>query len=112
MNGLVPTTETHLTSVTWIALLPLVAGLFAYGQTSFEDELRRAESGEAKAMTTLADRYEHGKGCPRDAGQAILWYQRAVALNDPGAMVALGNIYDDGKCVDQDMGRAVRLYRR
>src|ERR687896_2396834 len=87
------------------------AGLFAFAQTSFDQDRRGAEAGEAKAMTALAHRYEHGQGCPRDAGQAILWYLRAAKLNEPGAMVALGDIYDEGKCVDQNMGEAVRLFR-
>ena len=75
-------------------------------QTSFDSDQRAAEAGESKAMTALAHRYEHGQGCPRDAGQAILWYRRAARLNEPGAMVALGDIYDEGKCVDQNMGEA------
>src|SRR5687767_10918392 len=85
MSGLGPTTDRRSTLLIRIALLPLAAGLSLFGQ-SFGDELRRAESGEAKAMTAVAHRYENGIGCPRDAGQAILWYQRAVNRNEPGAM--------------------------
>ena len=111
MSGLEQITDKHNRLLTWIALLPMAAGLSLLGQ-SFTEELRLAESGEAKAMTALAHRYEQGIGCPRDAGQAILWYQRAVNRKEPGAMVALGDIYDEGKCVDQNMGEALRLYRR
>jgi TPR repeat protein len=101
-----------------MALLPLAAGPFLFAQTvpadpaGFEQDRHRAEAGEAKAMTALAHRYERGVGCPRDAGEAILWYLRAAALNEPGAMVALGDIYDEGRCVDQNMREAVQWFRR
>ena len=110
MSASVRRTDTFLRSVS-TALLLAAAGPFAFAQSSFESDQRAAEAGESKAMTALAHRYEHGQGCPRDAGQAILWYRRAARLNEPGAMVALGNIYDEGKCVDQDMGEAMRWYR-
>src|SRR5262245_41340540 len=100
MSGLgLTTTDKPRKFLTSIALLPLAAGLSLFGQ-SFGDDLRRAEAGEVKAMTAIANRYEQGVGCPRDAGQAILWYQRAVERNEPNAMVSLGDIYDEGKCVD------------
>src|SRR5688500_450268 len=68
---------------TWApALLLLAVGFSASGQTSFDEDRRGAEAGEPRAMTALAHRYEHGQGCPRDAGQAILWYLRAAARNE------------------------------
>jgi uncharacterized protein len=114
MSGHVRLTDQHLVvTVAFVALLLFpAAGLFAYERGSFDGDLKLAHSGEAKAMTALARRYEHGEGCARDAGQAMLWYQRAADRNEPGAMVALGNIYDEGKCVDQNMARAVRYFRQ
>jgi TPR repeat protein len=93
------------------ALLPCAAGLSLFGQT-FEADEARARTGDAAAMTALARRYETGQGCPQDAGQALLWFKRAAARDNPDAMVALGDIYDEGKCVDQSMGTAVLWFRR
>ena len=53
-------------------------------------------------MTELARRYAEGIGCPRDAGQAMLWYRRAAQEGEPGAMVAIGDMLEEGRCVDQD----------
>jgi TPR repeat protein len=118
MSGRVRIISVTFNSLPCLALLLAAAGLAAFVQTSpaalgrsFADDLQRAESGEALGMAAVAHRYEHGTGCPRDAGQAILWYRRAAALNEPSAIVALGHIYDEGKCVDQNMGEAVRLFR-
>jgi uncharacterized protein len=63
-------------------------------------------------MTELARRYAVGDGCPRDAGQAILWYRRAAQQGEPGAMVAIGDMLVEGRCVDQDFFAAVVWYRR
>src|SRR5687767_2573638 len=111
MNGLALRTD-FLSRLVRTALLLSAAGPLLFAQPSFTDDERRAAAGEAKAMTALGRRYETGEGCPRDAGQAILWFRRAAALGEPGAMVALGDIYDEGKCVDQSMGTAVRYFRQ
>ena len=63
-------------------------------------------------MTELARRYANGVGCPRDAGQAFLWYRRAAAQGEPGAMVAIGDMLKEGRCVDQDLAGAAIWYRR
>jgi TPR repeat protein len=63
-------------------------------------------------MTELARRYANGIGCPRDAGQAMLWYRRAAQLGEPGAMVAIADMLEEGRCVDQDLVGAVLWYRR
>src|SRR5512132_386518 len=63
-------------------------------------------------MTELARRYANGIGCPRDAGQAMLWYRRAAQQGEPGAMVAIADMLEEGRCVDQDLVAAVLWYRR
>src|SRR3954454_3313532 len=62
-------------------------------------------------MTELARRYANGIGCPRDAGQAMLWYRQAAREGEPGAMVAIGDMLEEGRCVDQDFVAAVMWYR-
>ena len=63
-------------------------------------------------MTELARRYANGIGCPRDAGQAMLWYRRAAQEGEPGAMTAIADMLEEGRCVDQDLVAAVAWYRR
>ena len=82
----------------WIAMtLP-----FAPAGFSFADD--------PKETAELARRYEHGIGCPRDIGKALLYYKRAAEAKEPSAMVALGDLYREGKCVPQDMAYARGMY--
>jgi TPR repeat protein len=79
--------------------LPLAPAGFSFGE-------------DPKEMAELARKYEHGVGCPRDIGKALLYYKRAAEANEPSAMVALGDLYREGKCVPQDMGYARGMYDR
>src|SRR5688500_2431352 len=63
-----------------------------------------------ESMTELARKYEHGLGCPRDIGRALLWYRKAAAAGDPQAMIALGDLYREGTCVVPDMAYALGMY--
>lgn len=80
--------------------------LLTVGRLYSQDETTPA------GMAELARRYEHGIGCPRDIGRALLYYKRAADGGDPGAMVALGDMYREGVCVPQDLPYAMGMYRR
>ena len=47
-------------------------------EEEFEDWRRRAESGDADAMFTLAGHYSHGIGVKQDRVQAEAWYLRSA----------------------------------
>lgn len=47
-----------------------------------------------------------------DYSQAVLWYNKAVAQNHPGAMVNLGNLFLEGKGVAKNPAKAFELYRQ
>ena len=83
MSGLAQTIKT-------LALAPILVGLMG-------GLLLAQETPES--MTELARKYEHGLGCPRDIGRALLWYRKAAAAGDPQAMIALGDLYREGVCI-------------
>ncbi len=90
-----------LSLVAWVAL----SSFEATGQSVFPEPKTPAE------MTDLAYKYANGIGCPRDAGQAMLWYKRAAREGEPGAILAIGDMLEEGRCVDQDLV-ASALWRR
>ena len=87
-----------------LAILLALPPTQAAGQSLF------AEPKTPVEMTELAGRYANGIGCPRDAGQAMLWYRRAAQQGEPGAMTAIADMLDEGRCVDQDLVGAVLWY--
>jgi TPR repeat protein len=44
------------------------------------DELYDFRSGAAVCRAEMADCYENGKGVPLDLGEALRWYESALAL--------------------------------
>ena len=96
----------RLRSTVSLAILLALPPTQAAGQSFFTEPKTPVE------MTELAGRYANGIGCPRDAGQAMLWYRRAAQLGEPGAMTAIADMLDEGRCVDQDLVGAVLWYRR
>uniref|UniRef100_A0A6B2LKZ0 Uncharacterized protein n=1 Tax=Arcella intermedia TaxID=1963864 RepID=A0A6B2LKZ0_9EUKA len=49
---------------------------------------------------------------PPNIPRALLWYEKAVAQNQPDAMNALAEMYESGWGVDVDMQKAIELYQR
>src|SRR5215207_9256089 len=93
-------------SIVSLAILLALSSTRMAGQSVFPEPKTPAE------MTELARRYANGIGCPRDAGQAMLWYRRAAQEGEPGAMVAIGDMLEEGRCVDQDFVAAAIWHRR
>src|SRR4029079_13738643 len=90
----------------------LLAALIALPFNQAAGQSISPEPTNPKDMTELARRYAEGIGCPRDAGQAMLWYRRAAQEGEPGAMVAIGDMFEEGRCVDQDFVAASIWHRR
>lgn len=60
-----------------------------------------AEAGDSDAMLDLGGMYIDGRGVKKDKEKALMWYERAAALNGPRACRCIGNLYkydviDDG----------------
>ena len=82
----------------------------------------RAKKGDVSAMVTLADKYytspvkagaDAGKPIPGikgDAGKAVFWAEKAVALGSHDALFLLGYIYEDKNNVHRDCKKAHDFY--
>ncbi|MGE5525377.1 MAG: tetratricopeptide repeat protein [Rhodospirillaceae bacterium] len=71
-----------------------------------------AEAGDAKAMFSLAYRYEQGQGVAQSDALANDWYRKAADAGNSDAMTNLGFRHKFGKGVPPDGEAAVTWYRR
>ena len=70
-----------------------------------------AGSGDPKAQTELAVKYEHAEGVPKDFQQANRLYCRAAKQGYADAQFKLGWVYANGRGVARDDGVAALLFR-
>ena len=78
----------------------------------YEDYLKLAEAGDAKAQFMVGFMLEHGKGVRRDTAEATRWYRRAAEAGEAGAQTTLGVILGFGHHgVRPDLGEAAKWFR-
>lgn len=70
-----------------------------------------AQSGDARAQTSLGLMYARGYGVAKNMTEAHRWWNYAAAQNDPGAQFNLGLTYVQGEGVAADPARAARWFR-
>ncbi len=70
-----------------------------------------AEQGDVKAQTELGTAYWGGMGVPRNAPEAVRWWQRAASGGECRAMLFLGNAYETGEGVGVNLEAAMRWYK-
>lgn len=70
-----------------------------------------AQSGDARAQTSLGLMYARGYGVSKNLAEAHRWWNFAAAQNDPGAQFNLGLTYIQGQGVATDYSRAARWFR-
>ena len=71
-----------------------------------------AELGDAEAQHSLGDQHYLGKGRPKDARQAAIWYRKAAEQGYARAQASLGLLYRRGEGVPKDSGQAAVWYRK
>ena len=71
-----------------------------------------AESGNADAQNELGQRYETGRGVPRDFGAAVALYRRAAERGNARGQGNLGAMYVNGTGVERDDDAALAWLRR
>ena len=69
---------------------------------------KKARDGIAQAQTLFGLELESEK----NFAEAVSWYRKAVAQNEPNAMRNLGVCYLDGKGVTKDAAEAMKWYRK
>lgn len=74
-------------------------------EASPSDSKNVFENGSA-AQCCLADMYERGVGVPQDYRQALDWYGKSAAKENPVAQYRLGMMYKDGRGVAKDRVQA------
>ena len=103
--------------LTILALLP--CGSTCAGQQSAARSVESgnswrqlAEEGHAFAQVNLGMSYAGGQsGVPQDYGEAVRWFRKAAAQNNPLGQLYLGNMYSGGLGVEKGPVEAVRWYR-
>jgi len=74
--------------------------------------LDAARADHAPAQAWLGQLYLDGHGVPRDAAEALYWFQRAAHAGVPMAMNMLGRCFDNGWGTPVDYPLAAVWYRR
>lgn len=95
-------------------LLILITLCFAGSVWSgeFEDNLIKAEQGNAEAQLNLGLMFKNGKGVTQDHKQAFYWCKKAAEQDDANAQLNLGSMYLIGEGVAQDVKQALYWYKK
>ena len=73
---------------------------------------RCATAGKSDAQFRLGWMYATGRGVPKDDGQAVASFRKAVTQGNAKAQFGLGVMYYNGRGVAQDEGQAVTWFRK
>ncbi len=100
------------------AMRTLATAYYA-GQDGAEQDFKKAadwyrklaQSGDARAQTSLGLMYARGYGVTKNLAEAHRWWNFAAAQNDPGAQFNLGLTYVQGEGVAADPALAARWFR-
>lgn len=95
---------------------PILASLLAAvtaatAETSLQDYLQQARSGDPSAQTYIGYLYHTGQGLPRDPKQAAQWFRQAAWQGHADAQYNLGVLHTLGEGVAPDPQLATRWYQ-
>ena len=90
----------------------MVMGAVPAFADSFEELLRRAQSGNAQAQFELGLMYDEGEIVDQNSSEAVKWYRKAAQQEHAGAQFYLGVAYMEGWGVRRDYSEAARWYRK
>ena len=83
-----------------------------YALSSFNDLMRLAEQGDAKAQYSIAKMYIDGTGVGQNCEEAFIWYGKAAEKGHAKAQNNLGVMYQEGEGVAQDYTKAMSWYMK
>ena len=73
----------------------------------FQQQLAKAQSGDAEAMFDVADDYFHGNGVEKNLLRSFEWTKKAAEAGSPKAMHNLALAYEDGLGVEKDISQYI-----
>jgi TPR repeat protein len=85
-----------------IFLFLISACHFTPAEQTFDDALAQAQAGDAKAQSTLAAMYYHGRNVTQDYKLAFDWYNKAAAQGYADAQYNLAVAYINGQGVKRN----------
>lgn len=97
-------------SVALSALLMCIAGAAADNVPPETVPVSAENSANSEVLVSLAARYEHAEGTPRDYTKAAALYCSAAKTGYADAQYALGWMYANGRGVSKDDGVAAQLF--
>jgi TPR repeat protein len=81
-----------------------------YFLTAFSEAMKRADKGDSRAMTLIAEIYANGLGVSLDEAKAVRWYKLAAARGDRDALFALGIFHMTRRGGLHDRAEAAKLF--
>ena len=90
-------------------LLFTLASCDEYIKGVFEDNLKKAQEGDADSQIIVGTFYHSGVAVEEDLEKSALWFRRAADQGHPTAEYVLGVYYLEGKGVERNPRRAYIL---
>ncbi len=69
-----------------------------------------AEAGDAHAQNLLGEAYHAGKGVPKNAAEAAIWYRKAAEQGDANAQLGLAVLLYKGEGVRTNAAEAIKWF--
>ena len=72
------------------------------------EAVKLATDGDIAAQLALGEAYLTGRGVPRNAERAAIWFRKAAEAGDLSAQIMLAQVHDQGTGADTDAAEAAR----
>ncbi len=79
---------------------------------TFNEQLKKADNGDAHSQYIVGYAYFSGKNVPKDYSLAFKYYALSAAQEHPSGLTALALCYENGMGTTKDMAKAISLYKQ
>ena len=95
----------------------IVLFIFSFVSMTFADDeidkvIKKAESGDATAQTSLGFMYSRDDDSFQDYKKAFEWFEKAAMQGDAYGQYGLAMLYDKGNGVPKDSEKAAKWYKK
>ena len=95
-----------------IIYLLMLVPIITMGQNRYQDNINKAEQGDAEAQFEVGKAYSLGEGVEKNLTQAIAWYKKSAAKGNVKAQNNLGVAYKFGEGVEKDLNEAMKWLKK